>query len=266
MNLENFKSFFTNDHLLVIVITFIIVFIIQKAKNKIFSNAIKRVRSTAPKGYKKKITYLKLTNHIINYIVIIIFILFVLQLLGFNVNSIIAGVGVLSVIIGLSLQDALKDIIMGFNIIVDDYFSVGDILKLDDFEGEVIELGVKSTKLKDVNNENVLVIANRNIMQALKLSDQLVVDIPLPYEENTTYMEEIIDTIISEIKNIENVKDAKYVGINEFADSAVIYRLLLYCSPEHKLFVKRSALRIIKLELDNRNITIPYTQIDIHQK
>ena len=51
--------------------------------------------------------------------------LFVLQLLGFNVSSVIAGVGIVSAIVGLSLQDALKDIIMGFNIIIDSYFSVG---------------------------------------------------------------------------------------------------------------------------------------------
>lgn len=223
-------------------------------------------KKTTNQAERKRRTYMRLIGNVIKYSFIIITILILLQINGVNVSSMIAGLGIVSIVVGLALQDALKDIIMGFNIIVDNYFSVGDILKLDDFEGEVIELGVKSTKLRDVNNENVLVIANRNIMQALKLSDQLVVDIPLPYEENTTYMEEIIDTIITEIKNIENVKDAKYVGINEFADSAVIYRLLLYCSPEHKLSVKRSALRIIKLELDNRNITIPYTQIDIHQK
>ncbi len=108
-----------------------------------------------------------------------------MQLLGFNVSSLIAGLGVVSVIAGLALQDALKDIIMGFNIIVDNYFSVGDIIKIGDVEGKVIELGVKSTKLKDVNNDNIFVIANRNISQSLRLSDQLVVDVPVSYDEPT---------------------------------------------------------------------------------
>ena len=96
-------------------------------------------------------------------------------MLGFNVTSFIAGLGVVSVIVGLAVQDALKDIIMGFNIIVDNYYSVGDIIKIGDVEGKVVELGVKATKLKDINTDNILVIANRNISQALRISDQLVV-------------------------------------------------------------------------------------------
>ena len=244
--------------IVIVLMAIVIYFIAKRIVNKI----MERSKKTTKKGR----TYIKLFNNILKYALIIVTVVAILQLNGINVTSIITGLGIASAIFALALQDAVKDIIAGVNIIVDEYFIVGDVLKIGDIEGKIIELGLKSTKLRDVNNENVLVIANRNIMQALKLSDQLVVDIPLPYEENTTYMEEIIDTIITEIKNIENVKDAKYVGINKFADSAVIYRLLLYCSPEHKLSVKRSALRIIKLELDNRNITIPYTQIDIHQK
>ena len=172
----------------------------------------------------------------------------------------------MSAIVGLSLQDALKDIIMGFNIIIDSYFSVGDVIKIDDVEGKVIELGVKSTKLKDVNTENVLVIANRNIVKALRLSEQLIIDIPIPYEEKTDKIETIIDKIVFQIKENKEIRDAKYLGINEFADSAVIYRVMIWCQPEQKLPLKRYALRIVKTTLDENNITIPYTQIDIHQK
>jgi len=89
---------------------------------------------------------------------------------------------------------------MGFNIIVDNYYSVGDVIKIGDFEGKVIELGVKTTKLQDVNNENVLIIANRNIGQALKSSDELIIDVPAPYEEKTEKIEKIIDVIVDKIK------------------------------------------------------------------
>ena len=195
---------------------------------------------TKDKGYRKVITYIKLTNHIINYIIIIIATLFVLQLLGFNVSSVIAGVGIVSAIVGLSLQDALKDIIMGFNIIIDSYFSVGDVIKIDDVEGKVVK--------------------------ALRLSEQLIIDIPIPYEEKTDKIETIIDKIVLQIKENKEIRDAKYLGINEFADSAVIYRVMIWCQPEQKLPLKRYALRIVKTTLDENNITIPYTQIDIHQK
>ena len=261
MNLEKINEILANKHVLLVIITIIISIVILKVKSRIFNKAIKKVGKTKDKGYRKVITYIKLTNHIINYIIIII-----ATLLGFNVSSVIAGVGIVSAIVGLSLQDALKDIIMGFNIIIDSYFSVGDVIKIDDVEGKVVELGVKSTKLKDVNTENVLVIANRNIVKALRLSEQLIIDIPIPYEEKTDKIETIIDKIVLQIKENKEIRDAKYLGINEFADSAVIYRVMIWCQPEQKLPLKRYALRIVKTTLDENNITIPYTQIDIHQK
>ena len=266
MNIEKIKEFLMQEHILVILLTIVIAVIILKIKDKIFNKAIKKIEANKKMHTKKEITYIKLTKNIINYLIIIVAILFILQLFGVNVSSIIAGLGVASVIAGLALQDALKDIIMGFNIIVDNYYSVGDVIKIGDFEGKVIELGVKTTKLQDVNNENVLIIANRNIGQALKSSDELIIDVPAPYEEKTEKIEKIIDVIVEKIKENENVKKVKYVGINQFADSAVNYRIIIWCSPEVRLPVKRYALRMVKLTLDENNITIPYTQIDIHQK
>ena len=268
MNLEKINEILANKHVLLVIITIIISIVILKVKSRIFNKAIKKVGKTKDKGYRKVITYIKLTNHIINYIIIIIATLFVLQLLGFNVSSVIAGVGIVSAIVGLSLQDALKDIIMGFNIIIDSYFSVGDVKKMKEDIGVVLDecKFPDSTKLKDVNTENVLVIANRNIVKALRLSEQLIIDIPIPYEEKTDKIETIIDKIVLQIKENKEIRDAKYLGINEFADSAVIYRVMIWCQPEQKLPLKRYALRIVKTTLDENNITIPYTQIDIHQK
>lgn len=266
MDFVKIKEFLTQEHIIVMLLTIVIAIIILKIKDKIFNKAIKRIETDKRRHSKKEITYIKLIKNIINYVVMVIVALFILQLFGVNVSSIIAGLGVASVIAGLALQDALKDIIMGFNIIVDNYYSVGDVIKIGDFEGKVIELGVKTTKLQDVNNENILIIANRNIGQALKSSDELIIDVPAPYEEKTEKIEKIINVIVENIKENENVKNVKYVGINQFAESAINYRIVIWCSPEVRLPVKRYALRIVKLTLDENNITIPYNQIDVHQK
>lgn len=267
MNLEDLNQFLINKHVWIILLTIIISIILLGAKDRILNRAIRRIEQRDnSREFKREITYIKLAKHIINYVIIIIAFLFILQLLGFNVSSLIAGLGVVSVIAGLALQDALKDIIMGFNIIVDNYFSVGDIIKIADVEGKVIELGVKSTKLKDVNNDNIFVIANRNISQSLRLSDQLVVDVPVSYDEPTEKIEKLIDIMVEQISQCPNIKGAKYLGISEFKDSSVAYRIMIYCSAEYKLASRRYALRIIKLTLDANNIIIPYNQLDIHQK
>ena len=235
MNLEDLNQFLINKHVWIILLTIIISIILLRAKDRVLNRAIRRIEQRDnSREFKREITYIKLAKHIINYVIIIIAFLFILQLLGFNVSSLIAGLGVVSVIAGLALQDALKDIIMGFNIIVDNYFSVGDIIKIGDVEG--------------------------------KVSDQLVVDVPVSYDEPTEKIEKLIDIMVEQISQCPNIKGAKYLGISEFKDSSVAYRIMIYCSPEYKLASRRYALRIIKLTLDANNIIIPYNQLDIHQK
>ena len=189
-----------------------------------------------------------------------------IQVNGVNVTSIIAGLGVASVIAGLALQDALKDIIMGFNIIIDNYFSVGDVLEIGDVVGKVTELGLKSTKLKDVNNGNIFVIANRNIEQALNVSNEIDIDLPLPYEEPIEKMEKLINKIIVRIKEIENVDDVVYKGIKDFGESGIYYKIRIYSKPECKYLARLKARRTIKIELDKANVAIPYRQVDLHNK
>lgn len=245
-----------------IIIVIAIVYIFSK---KIIKRFITKNENN-PKLNKKKKTYLRLFNNVLKYILVIIAVVLILQVNGVNVTSIIASLGLISVIIGFSLQDALKDIIMGINIVIDDYFSVGDVLKIGSVEAKVIEVGLKSTRMKDVNNGNIFVISNRNISEALILSDQLDIDIPLPYEEEINTMEEIIDKMTEQISKLENVTKVEYKGLNEFAESAIYYKIRIFCKPEFKPQIKRNANRIIKLEIDKNNISIPYKQIDIHNK
>lgn len=246
----------------IIIIIGIITYFISK---KIIKRIIVKNENN-PKLNKKKKTYLRLFNNILKYVLIVIVVIVILQINGVNVTSIIASLGLISVIVGFALQDALKDIIMGINIVVDDYFSVGDVLKIGEIEGKVIEIGLKSTRMKDVNNGNIFVISNRNISEALNLSEQLDIDIPLPYEEKTTKMEKIIHKMVEKISKLENVIKVEYKGLNEFADSAIYYKIRIFCKPEFKPQMKRDANRIVKLELDENNIKIPYKQIDIHNK
>lgn len=72
--------------------------------------------------------------------------------------------------------------------------------------------------------------------------------------------------IYSIIKNIKEVKAIKYMGINEYGDSAIFYKLRIWCMPEIKNQIRRESLRLIKLKLDKNKISIPYTQFDIHSK
>lgn len=243
---------------IIIILGILIYFIIKSIINRILD---KRKYVS-----KKKKTYLKLFNSIFKYLIMAIVVITVLQVNGINVSSIIAGLGIVSLIAGFALQDALKDIIMGFNIIVDEYYSIGDVIKIDNIEGKVLEVGLKSTKMKDINTNNIFIIANRNISKSHIISTQFDIDIPVPYNEKITRIENIIDDIIKQIKGMKNITDVEYRGLNKFGDSAIYYKIRMYAKAEYQPQLKRDINRIVKLELDRNNIDIPFMQIDIHNK
>ena len=261
---DNFSKFFRKEiyiSIAIIVFSCVIYFFIKKIIFKIMSK-----NETNPKLDRKHKTYVKLFNNILKYILIILTVLAIMQINGINVSSLVAGLGLASAIAGLALQDALKDIIMGVNIIVDDYFAVGDVVKINGVEGKVIEVGLKTTKIKNIFTNDIFVIANRNIGEATNISTLLDIDVPLPYNQKIDNIENVLNRALSKIKEINEVTDVEYKGIQEFGDSAIVYKIRLFCKPELKPQIKRDANRIIKQELDKNNIEIPYMQIDLHQK
>ena len=164
------------------------------------------------------------------------------------------------------MQDFLKDIIRGSSILSDDYFKVGDIVKYKDIEGKVVILGLKTTKIEDLRTGNIISIANRNIDEIEVVSKYIYVTIPMPYEVKVKTAEKVIDTIVSNIKNLENVNKCIYKGTNELADSSINYLLQIECNPKNKLQVRRDSIREILLVLEDNNISVPYNQIDVHEK
>ena len=112
---------------------------------------------------KKRKTYLRMLKSIIGAAIVIIIILIVLQLFGINVSSMLAGVGIASIVIGFALQDAMKDIFRGLEIVSDNYYDIGDVIKFGDNTGQVLSINLRTTKIQDINSMNIVSIANRNI-------------------------------------------------------------------------------------------------------
>ena len=153
---------------------------------------------------KKRKTVTNLFQNIIKYIIIIFAVLAIFSIYGINIGGIVASLGIAATVIGLALQDTFKDIINGISIITENYFIVGDIVQYKTFTGEVIEFGLKSTKIKNQNGE-VMVIANRNILELVNLSqkEQVVsIDIPIANTIDSKEVEKVIEKKIFKLKEM----------------------------------------------------------------
>lgn len=262
---EIIMNIVTDKRFIVPVITVCVSILLIKASGRLVQRFIKK----DAKGLdsKRKNTIIRLLENIIKYIIIIFAALVILSTFGVNVTSIIAGLGVAGVVAGLALQDALKDIIMGCNIILDNYFVVGDVITYNGFTGEVVEFGLKNTKIKNAEG-TVFVVSNRQFAELMNLSQQsakIVLKVPVAYEEREDKVSKVLNKVLAEVKTWEHVIDEpEYLGIDSFADSCIYYAVCVQCVQGNQWAYKRQINGLIKKEFDKNNIKIPYPQVEVH--
>lgn len=247
--------------IITIIIARIIVLIFNKAISKIL------VKGKNKFEIKRRKTIIELFQSIFKYLVYIIAILIILDIFGIDTKSLIASLGVVGVVLGLALQDTVKDFIGGICLILENYFQVGDIVTYKDFTGEVIELGLRTTKIKKASGE-VLIVANRNIDEIINSSQKtahLLLDIPTAYEENIATVEKTLKEVIKKaIKDKIILEDSSYLGVNNLASHNVDYLIDIHCDQNNRYAIRREILGRIKTAYDDNNLKIPYNQIEVH--
>lgn len=199
-------------------------------------------------------------------VVVILVILAVLQINEINVTSLVAGLGIASAVVGLALQDYLKDIIMGTHIVRDSFFKEGDVVRYGDKEGVVIEFSMRTTKIRLFANGDILSVSNRNISEISVVPESQFqdIDIGLPYEEDHQRVFDILSDAASRIAQLDGVDDCVMKGIVNFEDSDILYKVRFFCYPAKKYDLRLAANRIILECLTEAGISIPYPQIDVH--
>ena len=269
MNFEKFQLFIVDNSWILNLLYSLVTLVAGAISYQVIAHVIQKQIDKPRKGLvanKKYNTYLKLIKSIAKYIFMIITLFIILQINGVSLSSLIAGVGVVGIIFSFAIQDALKDIIKGIDIISDNYYQVGDIIKFQDLTGKVLAIGIKTTKIQDIYTLNIASISNRNIEKVEVVSHLINIDIPLPYELKVRQAEKIIKYIINRITNIKEVENVEYRGVNDFATSSINYQIKVYCPPAIKVQMRRDVLTCILKCLEENEIQIPYQQLDIHQK
>ena len=256
-----------NKHINVLI-TVLIGIVLYKIITLVTKRSLEVVLKKTDKGKRK--TIIGLINNLIKYVIFIIIVIVVLEIYDVNTQAILASLGVAGLIIGLALQDLLKDLIVGFSIVFENLFKVGDIITIGDFRGEVISISLKTTRIKSVTGE-VKALANRNINEIINHSVEIAgtaLDVAINYEEDLTKLDKVIAEIIKTVNHeIKELKEPmEFLGYAELADSAIKIRFFFKTAFADKFSTDRKIKRII-IEIFRQNkIVIPYNQLVIHQE
>lgn len=191
--------------------------------------------------------------------------LFVFAVNGVDVPGIAASLGVAGIVVGFALQDLLKDLIMGIAILWDGYYSVGDVVRYGSYEGVVIALNFKSTKIRDIKTGNIVSISNREISQAEVMSDWLDVCLTLGYEVAADEARALGEEFAARAHALKDVESAEFCGTQELGTSSVAYLVRLHCEPSARYAVRRDAQGLMQDLYAERGYSFPYDRLEVAQ-
>ncbi|MFA5603899.1 MAG: mechanosensitive ion channel domain-containing protein [Bacilli bacterium] len=197
----------------------------------ILKKIIKRILSSSRINHRKHETIISLFTNLVKYTLIVLCGLLLLEAFGVETKNIVASLGILGLVIGLSLQDILKDFVAGMFIILENQYAVGDHITVGGYSGQVISFGLKTTKIASYNGE-VKTIPNRYVDQSINNSIKnpiLTIDIPVSADYDVIKTKEVFEKICLELTSeLENIKgQVNFVGLSAMSASGAMidYRI-----------------------------------------
>lgn len=215
-------------------------------------------------GSSLRLSVIKTVYTAARYAILLMGTLTLMQINGINVTSILTGLGIASAVVGLAIQEPLKDMISGFQIVTDHFFKEGDVITYEGKTGIVTFFGIRATRIRVLETNQTLTVSNRNISEITVVGRDCLIDIPLPYSLSAEESSKVMEQAAERIRNEGTADTCVYEGIQEFADSAIIHRLRMECDPVKHLETKRAARKTVSLVLEENDIAIPFNQLDVH--
>ncbi len=205
------------------------------------------------------------------YILLMVFvILAALSKLGINTTSFIAILGAAGLAVGLALQGTLANIGAAVLIIIFKPFKVGDFVEAGGALGTVEEINMFSTIFKTGDNRVVIVpnsavIGGKITNYSAKETRRVDWVFGIGYEDDLKLAKNILEDIIGRDERVLK-EPASLVAVSELADSSVNFTVRAWVKSADYWGVYFDIMEKVKLTFDEKGISIPYPQLDIHQK
>jgi small conductance mechanosensitive channel len=176
----------------------------------------------------------------------------------------------IGIAVGFGAQDFVRDVIAGFLILLEDQYSVGDVVAVAGVSGAVEKIRLRTTILRDLDG-NVHHVPNGQIHVASNMTSafaRYVADISISYDADIDSAIEVIsDTAyaMADEPRWESafLEEPEMLGVEKLGESAVSIRLLLTLTTEQRWAVKREFLKRVKYALDTAGIEIPYSYLNV---
>ncbi len=215
-------------------------------------------------------TLRKFILDVIYSLLLLFIILAALGKLGVPTTSFIAVLGAAGLAVGLAFKDTFANIGAGVLIMVFKPFKIGDFVEIAGCAGVVESISVFSVLVKTGDNKTIIVpnskVVGDNITNySTKPTRRVDLVFGIGYDDDLKLAKQTLEQIASEDERV--LKDpAPFVAVSELADSSVNFTMRLWVKSADYWGVHFDTIEKVKLTFDEKGISIPYPQMDLHQK
>ncbi len=213
-----------------------------------------------------------LLKSIVTGVVFSIVLMMVLAEIGVNIAPLIASAGIIGVALGFGAQSLVKDFLSGIFMIFEDQYGVGDAVNLGDISGTIEAVGLRVTRLRDVDG-TVWYVRNGEILKVGNQSQnwsRTVLDVAVGYKEDVTRVRRLLKEVAHELAEDENFRDQiieepEVWGVQSLGPDSVVVRVTLKTLPQKQWMVAREMRERIKDRFDAEGISMPLPQRGVWQ-
>jgi small-conductance mechanosensitive channel len=254
--------------LLIIVLTLIALRVAKFVSTRLLSFSLK----TDDVEFKKRVdTLSSITQNILFIAITFVAAIIVLGELGVEIGPVLAAAGIVGLAVGFGAQNLVQDVISGFFILLEDQIRVGDVVQIGDKGGVVEKVTLRTVILRDLSG-NVHFIRNGQIQVVTNMTKEYgryVFDIGVAYKEDVDHVIEVVKRVGEEMRNHPDFKDdilepIEILGLDQFADSAVIIKARVKTKPIKQWGVGREFNRLLKKRFDEEGIEIPFPHVTLY--
>lgn len=197
-------------------------------------------------------------------VVLVVAFMLVLGELGINLAPLIASAGIVGVAVGFGAQNLVKDFLSGMFMILEDQYGVGDTIDVGEATGVVEAVGLRTTRVRDVDG-TVWYVRNGEIIRVGNQSQgwsRAVLDVPISYSTDLRRVRSVLKEIADALWQDEDYADLileepTLTGVESMGPDGLVVRLMVKTKPEQQRTVARELRARIKERFDEEGIALP---------
>ncbi len=267
--IEKLSSWFDSlilslPNFLIALLTFMIAYWISKNLQGYLNRILRRmIKQPSIRG---------LITNVISVLIIVLGVFLALAILNLDgtLKSLLAGAGVAGLAISLALQGTLSNTFSGIFIAVKDELNIGDYIESNGFAGEVIDIDLRNTKIKEIDN-NIVIIPNRMILDnpfknyGLTKQIRTTIKCGVDYNSDLEQVEEIATSTIEQVFPPTSSRPVEFY-YTDFGSSSIDFILRFWIDGKKNLSaleVKSRAIKEIKNAFEKNGIEIPFPALQL---